>query len=181
MKKTTNTILSLFFLLFSLPAIGQYEGDALHSWNFSYARTGTPGDQLNAGLEYAFQAQSSAYVQLGYEMSGVKGLRYRSVSLAASYRHYIIGGTDMSSPSRINVAIGVGAVAQYETEPSLYRGLKFPERLNFGGQAHILGEYFFDPTVGFYLGFEQRVLTKELLGKYNYSLSFGVRIHFGNQ
>jgi hypothetical protein len=41
-------------------------------------------------------------------------------------------------------------------------------------------EYYFDQTLGFFVGGEQKILFNESLGKYNYSVFTGIRIHFGN-
>lgn len=179
--KIKKCVLLGVVLFISQQAISQYGGgDYLNSWTFSYGRSGTPGDALTVGLEVAKGQQTSVYFHAATEFSRTKGLRYSNVGIGASYRYYIVGDNNMTSPSRINLALGLGAVAQYENEPSLYKGMKFGEKVNYGGQGQILGEYIFDPTVGFMISFEQRILAKEILGKSNYSVAIGLRIHFGN-
>ena len=52
-------------------------GDPYHSWNFSYGRTGTPGDQLKIGLEYAKADKTAFITEAGVELS-----RYRISAIA---------------------------------------------------------------------------------------------------
>ncbi len=155
-------------------------GEPYHSWNFSYGRTGTPGDQLKIGLEYSNAPKSSFVTEVGAELSKYKDIRYSSFSLSVTGRYYLVGNTYMTSKKKINVLAGLGGVIQLEKESSVYKNLDLGKRMNYGVNGQLLGEYFYDPTLGFFIAGEQKVLFNETLGKYNYSISFGIRIHFGN-
>lgn len=155
-------------------------GDPYHSWNFSYGRTGTPGDQMKIGLEYAKADKTSFVTEVGVELSRFKDIRYSSYSLGITGRYYLVGNTYMTSKKKINVMAGLGGVIQLENESSVYKNLDIGKRMNYGVNGQIVGEYFYDPTIGFFLAGEQKVLFNETLGKYNYSISVGIRIHFGN-
>jgi len=166
-------------VLVSVTASAQI-GDLYHNWNFSFAGTGTPGQQFKIGLEYAKTDKTALYGEAGYEWSRYKALRYSSFSLAVGGRRYLVGNTYMSAKKKINLLAGLHAVAQYESEASVYKGLGFSNRLNYGVSGQVVGEYFYDPTLGFFAAVEQKVLFQESLGKYNYSLAIGLRIHFNS-
>jgi hypothetical protein len=155
-------------------------GDPYHSWNFSYGRTGTPGDQLKIGLEYAKADKTAFITEAGVELSRYKDIRYSCISLGITGRYYLVGNTYMTSKKKINVMAGMGGVLQLENERSVYKTLDIGKRMNYGVNGQLVGEYFYDPTIGFFLEGEQKVLFNETLGKYNYSISVGIRIHFGN-
>jgi hypothetical protein len=155
-------------------------GDPYHSWNFSYGRTGTPGDQLKIGLEYAKADKTAFITEAGIELSRYKDIRYSCISLGITGRYYLVGNTYMTSKKKINVMAGLGGVIQLENEKSVYKTLDIGKRMNYGVNGQLAGEYFYDPTIGFFLAGEQKVLFNETLGKYNYSISVGIRIHFGN-
>jgi hypothetical protein len=140
-------------------------GDPYHSWNFSYGRTGTPGDQLKIGLEYAKADKTAFITEAGIELSRYKDIRYSCISFGITGRYYLVGNTYMTSKKKINVMAGLGDIGK---------------RMNYGVNGQVVGEYFYDPTIGFFLAGEQKVLFNETLGKYNYSISVGIRIHFGN-
>jgi hypothetical protein len=155
-------------------------GDPYHSWNFSYGRTGTPGDQLKIGLEYAKADKTAFITEAGIELSRYKDIRYSCISFGITGRYYLVGNTYMTSKKKINVMAGLGGVIQVENEKSVYKSLDIGKRMNYGVNGQVVGEYFYDPTIGFFLAGEQKVLFNETLGKYNYSISVGIRIHFGN-
>ncbi len=171
----------LFCFVILVLVVRAQENDQYHNWNFAYGRSGTPGDFLRAGLEYALGEKTTLNTDLTFEISHVKDLRYRQIGLGASYRYYVVGNTLMTSKSRTNIALGIGGVIQAEFEPTIYKSLKFSERLNYGLNLQLMGEYFFDPIVGFFLQVDQRVMSKKSLGNYNYFIGVGVKIHFGNQ
>lgn len=168
------------FLVFMLCAMAQ-TGDIYNNWNFSYGRTGTPGDQLKIGLEIGKSDKLSMYGETGMEWSKYMGLRYSSFHLMAGARYYLAGNTTMSAKKKINILTGLGGIAQLESEPSLYKSLSTGDRLNYGVCGQLLGEYFYDPTIGLFAAFEQKVLFQERLGKYNNSVFVGLRIHFNNK
>lgn len=172
----------LLIILFAFIATNSQAqvGDPYHSWNFSYGRTGTPGDQLKIGLEYSSADKTSFVTEVGVELSKYKDIRYSSLSLGVIGRYYLVGNTYMTSKKKINVLAGLGGVIQLENESSVYKNLDLGKRMNYGVNGQLLGEYFYDPTIGFFIAGEQKVLFNETLGKYNYSISFGIRIHFGN-
>ena len=174
-----KTLLLFLSLLCSGVTMAQY-GDQYHSWNFSYGRTGTPGDQIKAGLEYASTDKLSFYGEPSIEWSKYQGLQYSSIGLMLGARYYLYGGNDMANTSKINILAGLNALAQYENEKNVLKNLPFSQKLNYGAAGQVLAEYFYDPTIGIFLGYEQKYLLKEVLGKYNYSFFIGLRIHFGN-
>lgn len=172
----------LLIIVFGFLAINSQAqiGDPYHSWNFSYGRTGTPGDQVKIGLEYSKDAKYSFLTEAGLELSRYKDIRYSSISLGLTGRYYLVGNTYMTSKKKINVMAGLGGILQLENESSVYKTLPASKRMNYGVTGQLLGEYFYDPTIGFFIAGEQKVLFNETLGKYNYSIYFGIRIHFGN-
>jgi hypothetical protein len=151
-----------------------------HAWNFSYGRTGTPGDQLKVGLEMARHDKAVFYGEAGLELSKYKGLSYNSFSLLAGARYYFVGNTLMASKKKINLVGGLGGVAQQENEKNVYKNRSFSEKMNYGVSVQILGEYFYDPTIGLFICAEQKFLFNKTLGQYNYGISAGLRIHFNN-
>lgn len=174
-----KTITLCMIIFFHLQVTAQ-TGDVYHNWGFSYGRTGTPGDQVKIGLEYGRTDKTSLYGEFGLEWSKYQGLRYSNISLAFGGRRYLMGNTLMTSKKKMNALVGLAGVAQYESESAVYKGLGFSDRLNYGISGQLLGEYFYDPTLGFFAAFEQKVLFQEALGKYNYSFAIGLRIHFNS-
>lgn len=175
-----KSIIILLMLLGSFFAKAQFV-DPYHNWHFSFGRSGTPGDIIKVGLEYGMAEKSTINTEIGYEASRTKNLKYKSYGLSVAYRYYILGNTLMTSKSKTNIAIGLGGIIQLDSEPTVYKSLPMTQRLNYGVSGQIMGEYFFDPVIGFFIQAEQRVMSRELLGRYNYFIGAGLKIHFGNQ
>lgn len=178
--KMHKLIILLFFSLLLSSIAKSQIGDQFHSWNLSYGRTGTPGDQIKAGLEYAYSKKFSIYGEPSIEWSRYQGLRYSSIGFLLGGRYYMIGGNEMSYETKINLLVGLNLAAEYNIENNLLKNRTFLEKTNYGFAGHVLGEYYFDQTIGFFIGIEQKFLFKKDLGKYNYGLFAGFRIHFGN-
>jgi hypothetical protein len=174
-------ILIYLILCLSINSTNGQTHQGMDCWNFGYGKTGTPGDFLSVGLELAQSAKSAYLLQGGYEFSRYRGLKYSALSLAGSYRYYVYGSTEQLSKKKINVIVGIGGVGQIEWEPNIYKDLTLSQRCNYGITAQLMGEYFFDKTLGFFVGAEQKYLLKKEMGQTNYNIFFGVKIHFGGE
>ncbi|MBX9839306.1 MAG: hypothetical protein K2X69_13455 [Silvanigrellaceae bacterium] len=170
-----------FAVLFCINVRAQEIGDQFHNWNLSYGRTGTPGDQLKAGLEYAQSTKFSYYMESALEWSKHLGLRYTSFGFAVGGRYYLYGGNDMNIVRKINFLAGINGVLQYEDEATLMKNRTLFEKLNYGLAGQVIGEYYFDQTIGFFVGIEQKYMFNKTFGNTNYSVFAGLRIHFGNK
>ena len=178
MKQLSLHIVLIFLTCYS--SFGQ-RSEGLNCWNFAYGRTGTPGDYLSISLEKNNLRKEAYYAQAAYEFSRYSGLRYSNFSIGLGYRYYIIGNAEPSDKKKVNVVAGAGGIAQIEWEPNLYKDLDFNDRLNYGAFGHLLVEYTFDRTLGFFICGEQKYLFSQILGKTNYNVSVGIRIHFGGE
>ena len=174
-------ILSIFFWLFAITSVIGQDNKGLDCWSFGYGKSGTPGDYLHISLELSQSAKSAYYIQSGYEFSHYSGIQYSSLNLGFGYRYYLYGSSELSSKKKLNLMAAIGAVGQLEWEPNLYKDLTLSGRSNYGGFGQVLGEYYFDKTLGFFICGEQKYLFNKTLGKNNYNIFFGLRIHFGGE
>ena len=179
MVNKQTIILILFLLSFGTDYAQDNKG--LDCWNFGYGKTGTPGDFLHIGLELSQSVKAAYYVQTGYEFSHHSGLQYSSLSLALGYRYYLYGSSELASKNKLNVVACIGGTGQLEWEPNIYKDLSLSGRSNYGFFGQLLGEYYFDKTLGFFVCGEQKYLLNKTLGKTNYNIFFGLRIHFGGE
>ena len=172
----------VLFLIVVMPIVGFAQtNEGLNCWNFGYGKSGTPGDYLLIGLEKSVSKKGAYYGQAGYEFSHYSGLQYSMLSLSLGYHYYVYGSSEPSPKRKINIVIGAGGVGQIEWETNLYKDFSLSSRCNYGLFGQAVGEYSFDRTIGFFVSGEQKYQFNKLLGKTNYNILFGLRIHFGGE
>ncbi len=86
----------------------------------------------------------------------------------------------MRIDKKINLLVGFSGVLQGENDKYILNRKTFLEKLNYGLAGQLVGEYYYNPTTGFFVGIEQKYLFNKTLRNTNYSVFAGLKIHFGN-
>jgi hypothetical protein len=145
------------------------------SLEFRYGKTFSVGDY--AALRYRHTTSTSIDASLAVFINGLRRGAIRfwgyGVDLLGEYYTAVGDNTD----HLFELKVGLGATANIDNDPWVYKDLPMLSRLNYGIAAELSGELRLSENISLTSFLQQKILFNKNLGRFSFTLGLGFKIN----